>query len=152
MGKEVKRPYKEGVGVKPTTSKPTPGIMETRSFEDGTSLYRVSCSCDSPDCDLRMWIEGHDAEGRIDAEMALRIDATVRTPIWKDGYNRFRSAMKLLFTGEAEYQTETLMTVTQALLFADTIKAKVKEMDTKRKKLSKTKSQPKSIQPGKKPR
>ena len=143
MGEQVKRPYREGVGVKPTSPKPTPGIMQTKKFEDGTTTYRVSCSCDSPDCDLNVWVEGTDLA--FDAEYAVKIYAKARTPSWKEGYNRFKTAMKLLFTGEAEYETETLMTAEQAIVFADTIKTMVAKTEKERQALKKQKSRPVAV-------
>ena len=75
---------------------PAKMIMQTGEWSDA-DCYRVACDCHHHDHDLDVWIEVEsDKEVR---EITLTFYKEIYTPVWEQGFNRFREALRILFTG-----------------------------------------------------
>ena len=71
-------------------------IMQTGEWPD-SDAYRVACDCHHRDHDLDVWIEvENDKEVR---DITLTFYKELYSPVWEQGFNRFREALRLLFTG-----------------------------------------------------
>jgi len=71
-------------------------IMQTGEWPDADT-YRVACDCHHNDHDLDVWIEvENDKEVRA---ITLTFYKELYSPVWEQGFNRFREALRLLFTG-----------------------------------------------------
>ena len=73
-------------------------IMQTGEWPDA-DCYRVACDCHHNDHDLDVWIEvERDTEVQ---EITLTFYKELYTPVWERGFNRFREALRILFTGSS---------------------------------------------------
>jgi hypothetical protein len=80
---------------------PAKMIMQTGEWSDA-DCYRVACECHDSDHDLDVWIE---AEGDQDTrEITLTFYKELATPTWRPGFNRFREALRILFTGSSRWE------------------------------------------------
>lgn len=77
-------------------NEPARNIMRTGEWPDA-DCYRVACDCHHHDHDLDVWIEVEgDPEVR---EVTVTFYKELYSPVWESGFNRFREALRLLFTG-----------------------------------------------------
>ena len=81
-------------------------IMQTGEWSDA-DCYRVACDCHHHDHDLDVWIEvENDKEVR---EITLTFYKELSTPVWERGFNRFREALRILFTGSSRMAGTIIM-------------------------------------------
>ena len=71
-------------------------IMQTGDWPDADA-YRVACDCHHNDHDLDVWIEVE--SDKAVREITLTFYKELYTPMWERGFNRFREAFRILFTG-----------------------------------------------------
>jgi len=79
-------------------NQPAKMIMKTGEWSDADA-YRVACECHSSDHDLDVWIEV-ETDREVD-EITLTFYKEMYTPVWESGFNRFREAARILFTGSS---------------------------------------------------
>jgi hypothetical protein len=77
---------------------PVRNIMKSGEWPDADA-YRVACECQSSDHDLDVWIEV-ETDKDVD-EITLTLYKELYTPVWESGFNRFREAARILFTGSS---------------------------------------------------
>lgn len=81
--------------MKLTPQKPAMGILQTNEYKDA-KVFKVECSCQDPDHAVDMWIEV-DADQVYDVVVSFYV--TTKTPFWKDGFSRIKTAWQVLTTG-----------------------------------------------------
>ena len=85
---------------------PQRNIMKTGEWPDADA-YRVACDCQHSDHDLDVWIEVQpDAETR---DITVTFYKELTTPVWERGFNRFREALRILFTGTSRMSGTIIM-------------------------------------------
>lgn len=97
-------------------------IMQTGDWSDADA-YRVACECHSSDHDLDVWIEVEsDPEVR---EITVTFYKELYTPVWESGFNRFREAFRILFTGSSRMSGTIIMKSDVAQNFLDTVQRSI---------------------------
>ena len=110
-------------------STPTRNIMKTGEWSDADA-YRVACECHSSDHDLDVWIEV-ESDQEVN-EITLTLYKELYTPVWESGFNRFREALRLLFTGSTRVAGTIILKRDVAQNFLDAIQTSVNRLDQKK--------------------
>lgn len=105
---------------------PARNIMQTGAWEHADS-YRVACDCHSHDHDLDVWIEIKPDLETKDVEVTLYKE--LYSPVWEPGFNRFREAIRLLFTGTTRVAGSIIMRRDVAKTFIDTVQRSIDRLD-----------------------
>lgn len=101
-------------------------IMHTGDWPDADT-YRVACDCRDRDHDLDVWIEVEpDAETR---DITLTFYKELYSPVWEQGFNRFREALRLLFTGSTRVTGTIILKQAVAQNLLDTIQRSINRLD-----------------------
>lgn len=82
-----------------------PGIMLQKDYGD-MKVYRIACSCDTPDHDITLMVEADDLF------VTVRMYSTLTTNFWS--ISRWKHIFKILFTGKTEIECTTLLSQTQS--------------------------------------
>jgi hypothetical protein len=107
---------------------PAKMIMQTGEWPDA-DCYRVACECHHHDHDLDVWIEvERDDEVR---EITLTFYKELYTPVWEQGFNRFREALRILFTGSSRMAGTIILKQDVAQNLLNTIQHSIDRLDTK---------------------
>ena len=103
-------------------------IMQTGDWPDA-DCYRVACDCHHHDHDLDVWIEvERDQEVQ---EITLTFYKELHTPVWEKGFNRFREALRILFTGSSRMAGTIILKRDVAQNFIDTVQRSIDRLDSK---------------------
>lgn len=103
-------------------------IMQTGEWPDADA-YRVACDCHHNDHDLDVWIEvEQDQEVR---EITLTFYKELSTPVWEKGFNRFREAFRILFTGSSRMAGTIILKRDVAQNFIDAVQRSINRLDPK---------------------
>ena len=103
-------------------------IMQTGDWPDADA-YRVACECHHRDHDLDVWIEvERDQEAQ---EITLTFYKELFTPMWESGFNRFREALRILFTGSSRMAGTIILKRDTAQNLLNTIQHSIDRLDTK---------------------
>lgn len=103
-------------------------IMQTGEWPDADA-YRVACDCHHNDHDLDVWIEvEQDQEVK---QITLTFYKELYTPVWERGFNRFREAMRLLFTGSTRVEGSIIMRREVAQKFIDVVQCSIDRLEKK---------------------
>ena len=100
---------------------PAEGILKTHDWGN-TKTYQIVCGCSDPAHDHRLWVEAEDTGVNV----TLYVD--VKSPVWS--MNRFKQIWTLLTTGYLTHESTLYMSEQQALNYAETLKAAVKDVKT----------------------
>lgn len=105
---------------------PQRNIMKTGEWPDA-DCYRVACDCHHPDHDLDVWVEVQpDAETR---DITLTFYKELATPVWKPGFNRFREAFRILFTGTSRMSGTIIMQREVAQNLLDAVQSSIDRLE-----------------------
>jgi hypothetical protein len=108
---------------------PAKMIMKTGEWPDA-DCYRVACECHHHDHDLDVWIEAEgDQETR---EITLTFYKELATPIWRPGFNRFREALRILFTGSSRMEGTIILKQDVAQNLINTIQHSIDRLEAPR--------------------
>lgn len=101
-------------------------IMQTSEWSDADA-YRVACDCHHNDHDLDVWIEvERDQEVQ---EITLTFYKELYTPVWQSGFNRFREAFRILFTGSSRMSGTIIMKRDVAQNLLNTIQRSIDRLE-----------------------
>lgn len=83
-------------------------LMKLEEYDDA-SYWRVACDCNSEDHDVAVWIEHEKQFGPHGFSMEISANVTAHAS-WNDNWYqallwRFKTALKVLFTGRIETST-----------------------------------------------
>ena len=110
------------------TVQPARNIMKTGEWSDA-DCYRVACECHHHDHDLDVWIEVEgDPEVR---EVTLTLYKELYSPVWESGFNRFREALRLLFTGSTQVAGSIVMSREVAQSFINVVQSSIDRLEKK---------------------
>ena len=109
--------------------KPAEGIMKTHDFDD-VKGFRVACQCSDSSHDILTWVEIE----KDNPEVTVSFFTESKIPFWKEGFNRFKYALKLIIHGTYESENHTIMSKQQAINFAHALIDSVKELENKKHK------------------
>jgi sugar/nucleoside kinase (ribokinase family) len=98
---------------------PAEGILKSNDWGD-TKTYQVTCSCDDPDHDHRVWIEA------TDTSVDVSIFVNIKSMFWKE--SRWRQIWQILSRGHVSCETTIVMTEQQALNYAKTLEKAVHDV------------------------
>jgi len=92
----------------------TKRLMEVNSYEDGDSMWRVSCNCGESDHDVSLWFEADRDIMSVTLNLSMQVGFY---PKWDEGIGawfddkveRVKLAAKVLFTGYATMQGEVIL-------------------------------------------
>lgn len=105
---------------------PARNIMKTGEWLDA-DCYRVACDCHHHDHDLDVWVEVEgDPEVR---EITVTFYKEMTTPVWERGFNRFREAFRILFTGTSRMAGTIIMRREVAQNFLDAVKSSIDRLE-----------------------
>ena len=108
--------------------KPARNIMKTGEWQEA-DCYRVACECHHSDHDLDVWIEVEtDKETR---EITVTLCQEMHTPIWEQGFNRFREAARVLFFGHSRMAGTIIMRREVAQNFIDVVQSSINRLEKK---------------------
>jgi hypothetical protein len=106
-------------------TKPLHNIMTTGEWDDAQS-YRIACDCHDPDHDLSVWIEvENDSETR---DVTLTFYKELYTPVWRSGFNRFREALRILFTGTTRVEGTIVLKQSVAQDFLNIVQQSIDQL------------------------
>jgi len=112
----------------PELNQPARNIMKTGEWSDA-DCYRVACDCHHHDHDLDVWVEVEsDAEVR---EVTLTFYKELYTPVWERGFNRFREAFRILFTGSSRVAGTIVMRPEVAQNFINVVQSSIDRLEKK---------------------
>ena len=112
----------------PELNQPARNIMKTGEWSDA-DCYRVACDCHHQDHDLDVWIEVEsDNEVR---EVTLTLYKELYTPVWEQGFNRFKEAFRILFTGSTRVAGTIVMRPEVAQNFVDVVQSSIDRLEKK---------------------
>ena len=107
---------------------PVKMIMKTSEWSDADA-YRVACECHSSEHDLDVWIEVEpDNESN---DITLTLYKEMYTPVWESGFNRFREAARILFTGSSRMAGTIILKRDVAQNLLDTIQQSINRLEKK---------------------
>ena len=101
------------------TQAPAEGILKRRDWGDALT-YQVVCECHDSDHDHNVWVEADDNS------VTVTTYTTQKSEWWK--LNRWQTIWILLTKGYVKYEANIIMTEQQALNYAETLKAAVKQV------------------------
>ena len=100
--------------------------MQTGEWPDA-DCYRVACDCHHHDHDLDVWIEvERDDEVQ---DITLTFYKELSTPVWESGFNRFREALRILFTGSSRMAGSIIMKRDVAQTLLNTIQHSIDRLE-----------------------
>lgn len=109
-------------------NQPQRNIMRTGEWQ-GADAYRVACECHDPDHDLDVWVEVEsDTEVQ---EVTLTLYKDLYSPTWEPGFNRFREALRLLFTGRTRVTSSIIMKRDVAQNFIKALQTSIDRLESK---------------------
>ena len=100
--------------------------MRTGDWTDADA-YRVACDCHHHDHDLDVWIEVE--PDKEVPEITLTFYKELYTPVWEKGFNRFREAFRILFTGSSRMSGTIIMKRDVAQNLIRTIQHSIDRLD-----------------------
>ena len=100
---------------------PAEGISYIYRHDDFCQL-EVRCDCQDPDHSIIVEFDGHDY-----ADITVYTKGSI--PFWRTGYNRFKAALKILFTGK--YEVENVTCVKTQVLY-NLAKSIINEVEKKK--------------------
>lgn len=100
-------------------------IMKTGEWADADA-YRVACECHSRDHDLDVWVEVETDQDT--KEVTLTLYKELYTPIWEQGFNRVREALRLLFTGTTRVSGTIIMKQDVAQDFLSAVQSSINRL------------------------
>lgn len=103
--------------------------MKTGEWSDA-DCYRVACDCHHSDHDLDVWIEVENDKEVND--VTLTFYKELHTPVWQRGFNRFREAFRILFTGSTRVAGTIILKRDVAQNFIDTVQRSIDRLDEKK--------------------
>jgi len=115
---------------------PAKMIMKTGEWSDADA-YRVACECHSSDHDLDVWIEV-ETDKEVD-EITLTLYKELYTPVWERGFNRFREAFRILFTGSSRMAGTIILKRDVAQNLLDSVQRSINRLDGQKNPKSKAK-------------
>jgi len=101
-------------------------IMQTGDWPDADA-YRVACDCQHHDHDLDVWIEV-ESDKEVN-EITLTFYKELSTPVWEKGFNRFRAAFRVLFTGSTRVAGTIIMKRDVAQNFIDNLQRSIDRLE-----------------------
>ena len=101
-------------------------IMKTGEWLDADS-YRVACDCHHSDHDLDVWIEVE--SDREVKDITITLYQELYSPVWEQGFNRWREAARLLFTGTTRVAGSIIMRREVAENFLATVRRSIDRLD-----------------------
>ena len=107
---------------------PLRNIMKTGEWSDADA-YRVACDCHDSDHDLDVWIEAETDHETKDITITLYKE--LYSPVWDTGFNRFREALRLLFTGSTRVAGSIIMRREIAQNFIDVVQSSIDRLEKK---------------------
>ncbi len=111
------------------TQEPARNIMKTGEWPDA-DCYRIACDCHDSAHDLDVWIEvENDPEVR---DVTLTFYKEMYSPIWESGFNRFREAARILFTGSTRVAGTIIMRRDVAQNFVNLVQTSIDRLDQKK--------------------
>ena len=108
---------------------PMRNIMKTGEWGDADA-YRVACDCHHPDHDLDVWVEVE--TDREMPEITITFYKELHTPVWEQGFNRFKEAFRILFTGSSRHAGTIIMRREVAENFLKVVRSSIDRLDTKK--------------------
>jgi hypothetical protein len=109
------------------SQQPASGILLTHQFDNATS-YHIECDCSESDHAVKMWIE-LESDHELDL-ITLKFYVNTWTPFWETGFNRIKTAWKVLTTGSHQQQHCLLLSKQSAINLASTISTNVNKLET----------------------
>lgn len=109
-------------------TEPARNIMKTGEWQDA-DCYRVACDCHDSDHDLDVWIEVEQDQEAQDVTVTLYKE--LYSPVWGPGFNRFREALRLLFTGSTRVAGSIIMRREVAQKFIDVVQCSIDRLEKK---------------------
>jgi hypothetical protein len=103
---------------------PAEGILKHNDWGD-SKVYRVTCECDSSECDHNVWVEADDTG------VEVTIYTTVRTNFWTQ--TRWYHIWTLLTKGYIDTQSTVCLKRQGALNYAETLKSAIIDVEEFRK-------------------
>lgn len=113
----------------PKLKEPARNIMKTGEWSDA-DCFRVACDCHHHDHDLDVWIEVEEDNEVKDITVTLYKE--LYSPVWELGFNRFREALRLLFTGSTRVAGSIVMRREVAQNFIDVVQLSIDRLDDKK--------------------
>jgi len=105
---------------------PARNIMQTGGWSDA-DCYRVACDCHDHDHDLDVWIE-IESDPKV-KDVTVTLYKELYSPVWEPGFNRFREALRLLFTGTTRVAGSIIMQRDVAQNFVNTVQRSIDRLD-----------------------
>lgn len=110
-------------------NEPARNIMKTGEWSDA-DCYRVACDCHHNEHDLDVWIEVEpDAETR---DVTVTFYKEFYSPVWETGFNRFREAARVLFTGSTRVAGTIIMNKAVAENFLAVVQTSIDRLEKKK--------------------
>jgi len=109
-------------------TEPSRNIMKTGEYQDA-DCYRVACDCHHSDHDMDVWIEVEQDQEVKDITVTLYKE--LHSPVWEPGFNRFREAFRLLFTGTTRVAGSIIMRREVAQNFIDVVQSSIDRLEKK---------------------
>ena len=103
-------------------------IMKTGEWPD-SDAYRVACECQSNSHDLDVWIEVE--SDKMAQDITVTLYKELYTPVWESGFNRFREALRVLFTGSTRVSGSIIMKKDVAQNFINTVQQSIDRLEKK---------------------
>ena len=103
---------------------PATGIALTHEFDKAAS-YHVECDCSDSEHAVKMWIDVDNADEYINVSFYVN----TWTPFWETGFNRIKTAWKVLTTGSHQQQHCMILNKQSALNLAAVINSKINELE-----------------------
>lgn len=97
---------------------PALGVLKRSDWGDAIS-YQVVCECQDANHDHNIWVEADDAR------ITVTTYTTQKSKWWT--LNRWQTIWILLTKGYVEHEANIIMTEQQALTYAETLKAAIKD-------------------------
>jgi hypothetical protein len=111
------------------TKEPARNIMRTGEWSDA-DCFRVACDCHHHEHDLDVWIEvDPDDETR---DITVTFYKKLHTPVWEKRFNRFREALRILFTGSTRVAGSIIMKQDVAQNFINTVQASIDRLQVRK--------------------
>ena len=111
------------------TKEPARNIMKTGEWADA-DCYRIACECHDSGHDLDVWIEV-EPDPEVN-DVTLTFYKEMYSPMWEQGFNRFREAFRILFTGTTRVAGTIILKKDVAQNFVDTVQRSIDRLDAKK--------------------
>ena len=103
---------------------PAEGIMITGNYTNSRS-YLVECECSDPSHAAHMYIEADNDT----KDVTLEFYVSTRTPDWKSGFSRIKTAWNVLTKGYHESENHLVLNQQSAINLAKTIENTIKQFE-----------------------